>query len=662
MKEKNEKKSKNLHKYPLIEFNRITSYIRKLLYKKYCVSKTSFQKNLIKNIIYDDKTRLVANFKEQLIINDLSEYMKRYYRMRESIVRLKKYFNIYEEFSKLFPNYTPLNEAKYIYLNIHKKQKIIDLQQDQNDFKLKRKIRNKIKNNNIFNNDVYESIEKNSEKINSEIFDISNDELNNSILQIKNIINNIDKYGLNFESINFSLNGKNLKNIKNKNNIIINNYYYNNNSILTKKFNLESLVIQPKINFINSKNFAIIKNNILTNLKKPKTKLNTNKVKSANSYQLNKTRKNEMKGINNIKYSILENTFNKINKIKHKNKNKSVINYTNSNRISNHISFGMKNLKMSKRQKGIKRNSNIFPHTSRINNYKNMKLINIFKKIGNSDINNSLNLKNASNINKNKIKINRSLINKIINNKTLYLLSDRTESNLDSQKNIEKSKITTNQTKRDKLDNNKLKNYLGTIKNNAFKKSINIKDSDIKKKFTTKKINYSLKTDRGIYYLNNLKKTKKNSLIKNEISKKSKENNKTKKQINKINYISGSFLTNENIIKNKHRKKIIEKNPGNSTGYVMVNMDDIDSKNRNNNKINSKVKIKGIHIKNFNKIFHLNKAQTNVSSIKTSERTKNIELKKQKNKIQNFKFIKKNSLISYTDREKAKRLFFSNNV
>ena len=137
MKEKNEKKSKNLHKYPLIEFNRITSYIRKLLYKKYCVSKTSFQKNLIKNIIYDDKTRLVANFKEQLIINDLSEYMKRYYRMRESIVRLKKYFNIYEEFSKLFPNYTPLNEAKYIYLNIHKKQKIIDLQQDQNDFKLK---------------------------------------------------------------------------------------------------------------------------------------------------------------------------------------------------------------------------------------------------------------------------------------------------------------------------------------------------------------------------------------------------------------------------------------------------------------------------------------------------------------------------------------------
>ena len=74
--------------------------------------------------------------------------MKRFYNNEESVVRLKKYFDIYEEFSKIFPNYTPLSEAKYIYTNIHKKQKIIDLQQDQDN--LKQKLKNRFKNFHIF--------------------------------------------------------------------------------------------------------------------------------------------------------------------------------------------------------------------------------------------------------------------------------------------------------------------------------------------------------------------------------------------------------------------------------------------------------------------------------------------------------------------------------
>ena len=273
-----EKKGITIVKHPLIEFNRITSYIQKLLYKKYFISKTSYQKNLVKNIIYDDKSRLVAIFKEQLIINDTSEYLKRFYKIRESIVRLNKYFDIYEEFSKLFPNYAPLTESKYIYINIHKKQNLIDILQDQNDLKskLKRHYMNKLKNNKIFNNDAYECIEKNSEKLNSDIFDINNDEANNSILQIKNIINNIDKYELNFDIIDNKSN-KNIRHIPSKN-IIINNYYYNNNSILTKKINLKSLLIQPENNFMHSKNFSLINNDILDF-----SKYNANSYKVKNS-------------------------------------------------------------------------------------------------------------------------------------------------------------------------------------------------------------------------------------------------------------------------------------------------------------------------------------------------------------------------------------------
>ena len=155
-----------------------------------------------------------------------------------------------------------------------------------------------------------------------------------------------------------------------------------------------------------------------------------------------------------------------------------------------------------------------------------------------------------------------------------------------------------------------------------------------------------------------------NKSKKNNISKKSKEDYKTKNEnINKKNYISNSFLTNENIIKNKHKRKNSDRKSVNTTKYISININELYSKNKNMK--DSKNKIKGIQIKNFSKIFNTNKEQTNGSYIKTSER-KNIKLKIPKNinnklSILKNKFIKKNNLISYTEREKAKRLFFSNN-
>jgi hypothetical protein len=292
--------------------------------------------------------------------------------------------------------------------------------------------------------------------------------------------------------------------------------------------------------------------------------------------------------------------------------------------------------------------------------------MNVLKKLTNFDNNKSFSRKNASKLNsKNKIKINHLLISKNINNKNSGLLSDRTVSNLDSQKKIEKPKIkiTINKTKREKSKNNEMKIYLETINKSAYKKSMFNKFSDNNKKLIAKNLNFGLKTDRGIYYPNNLNKTKKNTTIKNDISKKSKEYFKPKKEnINKKNYISNSFLTNENIIKNKHKRKKSDRKSGNTTKYISINIKQLDTKIKSIK--DSRMKIKGIQIKNFNKIFNTNKEQTDESYIKTTERkimklkiTKNInnKLSLLKNKL-----IKKNDPISYTEREKAKRLFFSN--
>ena len=676
MKTKAKKNVLAQHKYPLIEFNKIVSYIQKLLSKKYFISKTSYQKTLIKNIIYDDKRRLVSVFKEQLIINDTSEYLKRYYKKKESFVRLNKYFELYEEYSKLFPNYTPLIEAKYIYTNIHKKQKIIDLQQNNSKEKIRKKFRkmNKIKNDKIFSSDVYESIEKNSENLNSAVFGLEPDELENSIFQMQNIINNIDNYELNFDNnIEYNLNNNKIKNIKNKN-IIINNYYYNNNSILAKKIHLESIFIQPKNNFLNGKNFSIIKNNILSNLKKPKIKIIS--YKNANSYQLNNTKQNLDVKINNVKNNISGKTLNKNKKIryKNKNKNKSVVNSNQTNSISNYIKYALKNKKNINKKIKDKKNSNIMPHTSRISGYKNIKLNNIVKSLLKSNDNNLLSAKSGNKLNKNKIKINHSLINQIINNKTSNILTERGESNLESPKYPENSNIrTTNHrtNRKTKSDYNKLNIHLEAIIKKEHRKSQYIKSSFVKNKNSKNKGNSGLNTDRGIYYLNNLKKMKKKSFIRGNIKTQSKESSKNKKNINKMNFISNLFLTNANTIKNKHERRTSEKTFINTTKYASLN---IKGKNRtkkdinnNDNKMNSKVKIKAIQIKNFNQVFKVNKENNNGSYLKTSERSKiigtnNKKIINKKLMLQKYNKIANNNIISYTEREKAKRLFFSNNL
>ena len=594
-------KLKNIPKqiYPLVALNKIISYVQKLLCKKYFVSKISYQKLLIKNIIYDDKRRLVSVFKEQLIINDISEYMKKFYKRKESRIKLRKYFELYDKYSRIFPNYTPLIESKYIYMNIHRKQKVIDLQQNSNK-------NNKIKNNKIiFNSDVYQSIEKISENFNKDIFGIDNNELNNSLIQINNIINNINKYELNFEGIDLNnnisnnINNKSIKNIKNKN-IIINNYYYNNNSILTKNIPTESL----NTNYIPKKNLSTIKKNILTNQK--------NKYKSLlypifHLNDLNKTNKN----------NYLSDTINRTNLTTRRNsKNKS---------INNNIS--MNNTKYS----------SAINNSFKFNKYKNMKLNSILKKITSSDINNSLLIKKGKNIDKEKLKINRTLVSKIINKnnkiKNSGLITDRIKKKI--------SIITTGP----KNDMNKLKIYLNKIKN---KKCVGDKQN---------KINYDIKTDRGIYNTGNINKIiQKQSLIRKNIN-----NNINKK------YLSNNLLINKNQekkIPSVGKRKI-------NTKYINTNTKDI-SNIINKTTNNSKMKIKGIQIKNFNKtkkVFERN----NKSYLKTSERKIKKTIIKPDNKNTGAKKVTKKNIfilkinnnnktnILYSEREKIKRLFLLNN-
>ena len=117
--------SRNLQKRKITQYQ---YYAFKKIIKKY-INPKYYTVNIINNIIYNEKSHIVAIFKDYLILDDTSEFLKRYYKVYESIIRLPKFYEYYNTYSKIYPNYTSLHEGKYIYKNILKKQRMIDIQE-----------------------------------------------------------------------------------------------------------------------------------------------------------------------------------------------------------------------------------------------------------------------------------------------------------------------------------------------------------------------------------------------------------------------------------------------------------------------------------------------------------------------------------------------------
>lgn len=156
----------------------------------------AYRKTVIKHIIYNEQSHSVALFKDFLILDDSSEFLKRYYTLKESDKRLPKFYEYYETYSKIFPNYTTIQEGKYLYRNIQKKQKMIDLQEQMevyNNLKNKDDSKEGENSNEVFSTDVYDSIinDRNNEDL-EEIFN-SNEKDDDFIDKLEEIVFDIEK-------------------------------------------------------------------------------------------------------------------------------------------------------------------------------------------------------------------------------------------------------------------------------------------------------------------------------------------------------------------------------------------------------------------------------------------------------------------------------------
>ena len=143
--------------------------------QRYSISPEEFNLIQITHIIENDSCHIVSLFKEHLIYDEGTDFLRRFYGKRESSIRLTKLYEYYNASSMLFPNYTALPEGKYIYKNIMKKQKVIDLIEAMDEEKENQKKNKKDKEEDrVFDTKIYESIafEPDMSKI-KEIFNIT---------------------------------------------------------------------------------------------------------------------------------------------------------------------------------------------------------------------------------------------------------------------------------------------------------------------------------------------------------------------------------------------------------------------------------------------------------------------------------------------------------
>lgn len=250
--------------------------IKKGIINKYHTINDDFNRKQISDIIFNEKSRVVAHFKDYLLYDDQSEFLKRFYKRTEQKTRLNKIFSYYSEFSKIFPNYIVLSESKYIYKNIQRKQRMIDNQQIQ-ESKNKKSLVNSVNydSDKILNTEVVESINNISSSflvLNEDIIEKSHfrniDGINNKYNRTESLERLIDVLNgkkIDIKPVQSSLISKLNKNktIKTINNIFKNSIQSNtSSSSLFKKFSVEMDTLSKDSPLINSSSRgSMLKNN-----------------------------------------------------------------------------------------------------------------------------------------------------------------------------------------------------------------------------------------------------------------------------------------------------------------------------------------------------------------------------------------------------------------
>ena len=178
----------------------LSSYLKKMygvIYKKlnckYSSGVFSYDVITTNYLLYNDTCQAVSKFKDYLIFDDNTEFLRKFYCTDSCRPKLKKILNFYEKYSKIFPNYMILPENKYLYKNIRRKQKMIDAMNEIKREEMENRKENhlgknggKCEDNLIFTKKIKEEIKMFNDSQNSGLSNIEESVIKQPKLNTKN--------------------------------------------------------------------------------------------------------------------------------------------------------------------------------------------------------------------------------------------------------------------------------------------------------------------------------------------------------------------------------------------------------------------------------------------------------------------------------------------
>ena len=669
---KSTKISTQLNDFQKLENQPLTSIVLyKITFKnlkKYTTTKRTYNKFIINSMIFDRRIHKVAVFKNNLLWDESSEFLKRFYKKKESKERIPKISEYYEKYTLFPPVYFGLEGLIVIIMNKWTKKKknyleyVEDHEEDKKKIKTKESFEPLINSsslNNItssnksfiskntleltkFENESKKSLmnknkndNKNKNHANNgknKIDNLSFSDIMDDLSSNYSVIINTDRINYDNKDIHNLKEQQKIKKLSNKDidktrnlfylnkktlNISNNNNNKTNFNITAKKLNVKNAEYSPrkyvKISLNKKNNKLNIKNNNPNIIFRNNNNFNM-PIPSVKKYQKRFMNTENIKKINLINKNISKGTIrvNTISNYIQNNKNK--VGNENNNILQNNDKEHSASLKKYNNFNYAKNNTNYNLVLSYKNHY--ISSNNHVKEINSSEKNKIIKNKNNILKKKNFIQIKKEPFLSINNlNNSLNKYKQSTFRNQISNYNYTQEMISNPNISKHNLISNIPKINMDLINTNKIKEMVNNKKLYLEDPFIYKLSQLNKKKTISLTTANSLTKNKNmsingfHSIIGNNYSNINNSKNKLKLS-NKKNLVLSKINTKSNLVYNKKRKisgdNSIRNNSANST-LIPKNNDSALNFNISNKKTNGwKNNTKNINSKNINLNLNLN--------------------------------------------------------
>ena len=669
---KSTKISTQLNDFQKLENQPLTSIVLyKITFKnlkKYTTTKRTYNKFIINSMIFDRRIHKVAVFKNNLLWDESSEFLKRFYKKKESKERIPKISEYYEKYTLFPPVYFGLEGLIVIIMNKWTKKKknyleyVEDHEEDKKKIKTKESFEPLINSsslNNItssnksfiskntleltkFENESKKSLmnknkndNKNKNHANNgknKIDNLSFSDIMDDLSSNYSVIINTERINYDNKDIHNLKEQQKIKKLSNKDidktrnlfylnkktlNISNNNNNKTNFNITAKKLNVKNAEYSPrkyvKISLNKKNNKLNIKNNNPNIIFRNNNNFNM-PIPSVKKYQKRFMNTENIKKINLINKNISKGTIrvNTISNYIQNNKNK--VGNENNNILQNNDKEHSASLKKYNNFNYAKNNTNYNLVLSYKNHY--ISSNNHVKEINSSEKNKIIKNKNNILKKKNFIQIKKEPFLSINNlNNSLNKYKQSTFRNQISNYNYTQEMISNPNISKHNLISNIPKINMDLINTNKIKEMVNNKKLYLEDPFIYKLSQLNKKKTISLTTANSLTKNKNmsingfHSIIGNNYSNINNSKNKLKLS-NKKNLVLSKINTKSNLVYNKKRKisgdNSIRNNSANST-LIPKNNDSALNFNISNKKTNGwKNNTKNINSKNINLNLNLN--------------------------------------------------------